>query len=79
MKTTVEEKIEEIVKIASSYRLVADRVKALNASGYYTRECAMGSGGFGHVKEMKDCYRVQIESGNGRWNYALVVQISKNS
>jgi len=66
-----------IRNITRRYRLISDRVAALNELGYNIKCAAMGSGGVGQVKETKKEIRVQISHGVSRWNYAYCVVFGK--
>ena len=77
MKTTFEQEVKEVKTIISKHRLVKDRVKELYKNGYNIEECAMGSGGVGQIKTLKNEVRIQVGYGHGRYNYAKCVIINK--
>ena len=77
MKTKIEQTVNEVKTIISKHRLVSDRVNELNEKGYIVNECAMGSGGVGQIKTLKDEVRIQIGYGHGKHNYAKCVIIKK--
>ena len=77
MKTFTEESVVEIKQIIAKHRSISARENELLEKGYNVMECAMGSGGVGQVKKIKNEVRVQIESGHGRCNYAKCVTFSR--
>lgn len=85
------QRIAEIQKYVdyavANYRLVNERIEYLNellannyfASNFYFSRKAMGSGGAGQMKEMKDgTVRFQLGYGVTRHNYADVLIINFN-
>lgn len=74
-RTTTDYK--RVMQVVSANRSVANRMKELASMGYSIDVAAMGSGGVGQVKEMKDSYRIQISAGWGRYNYAHIVELNK--
>ena len=77
MKATFEQTVNEVKTIISKHRLVSDRVNELSKNGYNIKECAMGSGGVGQIKVLKDEVRIQVGFGHGKHNYAKCVTINK--
>lgn len=66
-----------IMSAIDSHRLVADRVKEIEAAGISVDEFPMGSGGVRQIKEMRDHYRVQVGFGVSNHNYAQAAIIQK--
>jgi hypothetical protein len=74
---TKEEKIKEIMNVVSKHSRVAKRVSELTELGYICAERRCGTGGKGHIIELKNETRIQIGYGHGRHNYAMVVIFNK--
>ena len=72
----VKAQIEEICAIIEAERSVEIRVEKVKQN-YTVVTLPMGSGGVGQVKESEYSYKVQLESGHGRYNYARTAVISK--
>lgn len=71
--------IKEVQAVTNKHRKIVDRESELIELGYYVGEYAMGSGGKGSIKILKDEVRIQIGCGHGKHNYAKSVSILHNS
>ena len=69
--------IAEIKEVIASEKHLNVRAQRIYDLGYSVIEVPMGAGGVGQVREMNDCYRVQISHGKGKYNYAYAAIISK--
>ena len=69
--------IEAVQKIISTNVRMADRMATLKEAGFYTDTISMGSGGVGQVqfKSTLNQARIQVSSGKGKWNFAIIVVI----
>ena len=66
-----------IMQIVENTRRVKERIEILS-DRFHVENKAMGSGGVGQVKELKDHFRVQVSYGIGKWNYAYCVILYKS-
>lgn len=64
---------KKVLNIIKSYHFVNDRIDQLEDEEI--TEKAMGTGGVGQMKIIKDNVYIQIGYGHGKWNYAKVVKI----
>lgn len=71
-----QKKVDEVKQIIAKHRLVADRETELHKKGFTVAEKAMGSGGTGQIKTLKNEIRMQIGYGHGKNNYAKCVIFS---